>query len=88
MTKLDPAALAEWDDEQGASPDEIRPGVQPVDAHMIAAFVVDAEELPWESARPFGEWLDGVWNDYTDPDDPTQTNGDVISGALAYWRGQ
>lgn len=88
MTKLDPSALAEWDEEQGACPQDVRPGVQPVDADMIADFVVEAGELPRESAQPFGDWLDGVWNDYTDPGDPTQTNGDVIAGALSYWRGQ
>lgn len=88
MTKLDPAALAEWDEEVGADPQDVRDGVQPVDADMIAAFVVEAGELPWDSARPFGDWLDSVWNDYTEPDNPALTNGAVIEGALAYWRGQ
>lgn len=88
MVKLDPAALAEWDDEIEAGSEGIRPGVQSVDAGMIAAFVVEAEELPWESAQPFGQWLNEVWNDYTDRDNPALTNGDVIKGALAYWRGQ
>jgi hypothetical protein len=88
MAKLNPAALAEWDDEQGARPEDIRPGVQAVDADMIAAYVVDTEELPQESARPFGQYLDSAWNDYIDPDNPALTNGDVISGALAFWRGQ
>lgn len=88
MEKLNPAALAEWEDEQGANPEDIRPGVQTVDERMIAAYVIEAEELPRVSALPFATYLDREWGEYIDPDNPALTNGDVISGALAFWRGQ
>lgn len=42
--------------------------------------------LPAVSAHAFAQWLDGAWNDYND-ESGTQTNEDVLKGALAYWRG-
>ncbi|WP_406384065.1 hypothetical protein OHU25_41245 [Streptomyces sp. NBC_00117] len=53
---------------------------------MICAHVIEAEELPAESARPFAEYLDESWFDFVE--EPGITNGEVITGALAYWRGQ
>lgn len=86
MDKLNPDALAETYDEAGAPAGQVRPGVQPIDADMIRAHVIEAEELPAESARPFAEYLNEAWYDYVE--EPGLTNGGVISGALAYWRGQ
>lgn len=86
--KLNPAALAERYEERGADPADIRDGVQPVDEDMIREHVVEAGSLPTESAGPFADWLDGVFDEYVVPDNDKQTNGDVIKGALAYWRGQ
>ncbi|SOE25700.1 hypothetical protein [Streptomyces sp. OK228] len=87
MDKLNPDALAEWSDEEGAPAGEVRPGVQPnVTPEMIADYVVDAGELPRESAEPFGEYLHRTWNDYVEGADITHR--DLVAGALAYWRGQ
>ena len=86
MTALDPNALAETSDEAGAALEDVRPGVQPVDDDMIREYVIKAGELPEESARPFAEWLHDTWFDFSE--DPGPTNGDIINGALAYWRGQ
>lgn len=82
MDKLDPKALAECGD---AELDD-RVTVQPVTPAMIREHVVSAEELPIESARPFAAWLDENWNGYNE--EGNLTNGDVIAGALAFWRGQ
>ncbi|WP_030798918.1 hypothetical protein [Streptomyces sp. NRRL S-337] len=86
MPTLDPNALAEISDEAGAAPEDVRPGVQPVDYDMIRDYVIKAGELPEESARPFARWLNETWFDFSE--EPGQTNGDIINGALAYWRGQ
>lgn len=82
MEKLDPAALATCGDDDL----DTRERVQPVDAYMIEEYVTDAEELPAASAHPFAEWINAVWNDFNEDGD--KTNGDVIAGALAHWRGQ
>jgi hypothetical protein len=42
--------------------------------------------LPDVAALPFAAWLDAVWSDYDDGEG-TQTNDDVLKGALAYWTG-
>lgn len=42
--------------------------------------------LPDVSARPFAAWLDGVWNQFDDGSG-TQTNEDVLKGALSDWTG-
>lgn len=82
MKELDPNALAECgDDDLNA-----RAGVQQVDADMIAKYVISSGELPRESALPFAEYIHQQWNDYNE--DGELTNGQVIAGALAYWRGQ
>jgi hypothetical protein len=81
MDKLNPDALA----ESGTDLDE-RPEVQPVAEAMIRAYVIDASELPRYSAEPFAAWLYEMWNDFNE--DGTLTNGEVIAGALADWRGQ
>ena len=86
MPTLDPNALAEIGDEEGAPPEEVRPGVQPVDEVMIRVYVITTNELPEESARPFAKWLHGVWFEFSE--EPGPTNGEVIAGALAHWRGQ
>lgn len=86
MDKLNPEALAEWGEEEGAPDAEVRPGVQrDVTAHMIADYVVDGGGLPRESAEPFGRYLHQAWNDYVESE--TLTQRDLIAGALAFWRG-
>ncbi|WP_169314111.1 hypothetical protein [Streptomyces piniterrae] len=86
MPTLDPNALAEIADEAGAAPEDVRPGVQPVDDDMIREYVIEARELPEESARPFAQWLNETWFDFSE--EPGATNGEIIAGALADWRGQ
>ncbi|MFF8901691.1 hypothetical protein ACF082_29890 [Streptomyces lydicus] len=86
MEKLNPKALAEASDEAGAAPEDVRPGVQPVDKGMIREYVIEAGELPEESARAFAAWLNSVWFDFVE--EPGLSNGEVIAGALAYWRGR
>ena len=86
MPALDPNALAETGDEEGAAPEDVRPGVQPVNGDMIREYVIAAGELPEVSARPFAEWLHDAWFDFSE--EPGPTNGDIIAGALDYWRGQ
>lgn len=82
MGKLKPDALAEsGDDELDA-----RDGVQAVDAFDVKWHVIETGELPAESADPFATWLDQAWNDWNE--DGTRTIGEVIAGALAFWRGQ
>ena len=86
MTRLNPDALAEWGEEEGAHANEVRPNVQrDVTAHMITAYVVDEGELPRVSAEPFGEYLHQNWNDYVENE--TLTQRDLIAGALEFWRG-
>jgi hypothetical protein len=81
MDKLNPDALAEsGDDELDA-----REGVQPVTEMMLYEHIISTEELPPESARPFARWLDSEWNSWNE--DGSLTNGEVIAGALAHWRG-
>lgn len=82
MEKLNPSALAECGDSEL---DE-REGVQEVEEGMIREYVISSEALPPESAKPFAAYIHDVWNDYNE--DGELTNGDVIAGALAYWRGQ
>lgn len=43
--------------------------------------------LPTISAHEFARWLDREWNDFDDGSG-TQTNEDVLKGALAYWTGR
>lgn len=80
MDKLNPNALAEC----GYDLDD-RPEVQAVTAEMISVYVIGAGELPRYSAEPFGEWLAEMWNGFNEDGD--KTNGDVLRGALADWRG-
>ena len=80
MDKLNPNALAECGDDL-----DDRPEVQPVTEAMIYAYVTEKNELPPYSARPFAAWLFTVWNSFNEDGD--NTNGDVITGALADWRG-
>lgn len=80
--KLNPKALA----ESGDSELDEREGVQEVTEEMIRDYVTDQEELPAVSARPFAAWLHQDWNDWNE--DGALTNGEVISGALDYWRGK
>lgn len=79
---FDPNALAWFSDE-----DDVPPGFQYVDETMILNHIADTKELPEESAAPFVAWANEAWNDFEDGSD-TQTNGQVIAGMLAYWRGQ
>ena len=83
--KLNPEALAEWGEEAGAAPQDRRAGVQPVTEEMIRGYVLDNNELPEYSARPFAAWLDNNWFEYSEPE--TRTNKEVIDGALVDWRG-
>lgn len=75
--KLDPNTIA--DDGNDI------PGAQPVDATMIYDYVLDTE-LPPQSAEPFAFYADDVWYEYNDGSG-TMTNGQIIAGMLAYWRG-
>jgi len=77
MSKLNPDALAELDG---------REAVQPVEAYMIKWYVIDVGELPEVSAGPFAAWIYENWNDWNE--DGELTNGQVLAGALAHWRGQ
>lgn len=87
MDKLNPDALAEWDDEQYADETEVRPGVQrDVTPDMITEYVIAEGALPEPSARPFGNYLHAVWNDWVEQQDITHR--DLIAGALQFWRGQ
>ena len=43
--------------------------------------------LPSVSARPFAAWIDSEWNGFDDGSG-TQTNEDILKGALDFWRGQ
>jgi hypothetical protein len=43
--------------------------------------------LPAVSAQPFANWINNQWNDFDDGSG-TQTNEDVLKGALAFWTGQ
>lgn len=86
VDKLNPDALAETGEETGAPAEEIRKGVQPVDAVMIERYVIDSGELHVpESAKAFGVWLDRDWYDFNEDGD--RTNGQVVAGGLAEWRG-
>lgn len=86
MTKLDPDAWAVTDD-----PDlDGRPGVQDVDAQMIFEYVTDTNvnELPAYSARPFANWLEVNWYEFTEETrNGLLTNRDVIHGAIVDWCG-
>lgn len=84
--RLNPDALAETSEDEGAPADERRPGVQPVDAGMIERYALDTGELHVpESARAFGAWLHENWYDFNEDGD--RTNGQIVAGALAAWRG-
>lgn len=83
--KINPEALAEWGEEDGAAPEEVRSGVQPVDEEMIRQYVEDNNLLPTYSAVPFAAWLDEYWYQHSEPS--SITNGEVISGALVDWCG-
>lgn len=86
MDKLNPDALAEWGDEEGAPADEVRPNVQrDVTPQVIAAYIIEEGELPRVSAEPFGEYLHQTWNDYVENE--TLTQRELIAGALEFWRG-
>ena len=82
MNKLNPDALGECGDVER---DE-REAVQPVTGPMIYEHVVNSGELPKESAKPFAKWLNAVWNSFNENGE--LTNGKIIAGALAHWRGQ
>jgi hypothetical protein len=82
MDKLNPDALAESGDDELNG----REGVQSVTPAMIREHVINSGELPSESARPFAAWIHECWNDWNE--DGELSNGQVIAGALAYWRGQ
>jgi len=81
MDKLNPDALAECGD---TDLDE-RPAVQAVTETMISEHAVHSGELPEYSARPFAAWLYEIWTEFNAVGD--KTNGEVIAGALADWRG-
>lgn len=77
--KLDPTALADDGNDL--------PGHQPVNESMFFDYVMNTGELPEESAKAFATYADENWYEYND-NSSTQTNADIISGMLAYWRGQ
>lgn len=80
--KLNPNAWAWFGDK-----DDVLNGFQYVDEDMIRRHVIDTGELYVDVARRFAEWANGNWNEYDDGS-TTQTNGQIIAGMLAYWRGQ
>lgn len=80
--KLDPDGVA-WFGED----DEMPAGVQYASEQAIFATVRAADELPVASAMAFARWLYNEWVEYDD-DTGIQTNGQIIAGALAFWRGQ
>lgn len=41
--------------------------------------------LPRSSAKAFADWLDNVWDEWTE--DPTTTTKDVLEGAVTDWCG-
>lgn len=41
--------------------------------------------LPLESARPFANWVDNCWADWTE--DPGRTVKDILEGAVTQWCG-
>lgn len=90
MPALNPKALAMVYEEEGLPPGDpdVRSGVQPVDDQMIYQYVIDTHELPDESAKPFSQWADLVWFEYSEDAEANLTNKQVIDGMLAYWRGQ
>lgn len=81
MNTFDPDALAECGDSES----DQRPTVQPVTASMIRAHVIEHNMLPPHSAVPFAAWLADAWGDLNEDGD--KTNGQVLGGALADWRG-
>jgi hypothetical protein len=82
MDKLNPDALAECGDVEL----DDRESVQPVTEMMISDYIIASGALPRESAKPFASYVHERWNDYSE--DGELTNGDVIAGALAFWRGE
>lgn len=77
--KLNPDALADFDEDL--------PGAQAVTRKMIQDYITTSSALPHESAVPFAEWANETWNEYDDGSG-AQTNGQIVAGMLAYWRGQ
>lgn len=69
----DATALAEFEDGD-------------FDRTMIEHWADTAGGLPTISAYEFSRWLDREWNDYDDGTG-TQTNEQVLKGALAFWTG-
>lgn len=53
----------------------------------IRTWATEHGGLPDVSAFPFASWLDQSWNDYNDGSG-TQTNEDVLTGALGFWTGR
>jgi len=84
--KLNPDALAEWASDDEGSEDGYREGVQVVDSSMIYAYVVDKNELPPYSAKPFSNWLHSQWFEFSQ-DGVRMTNREVIDGGLEDWCG-
>lgn len=70
----DPSALADFENDA-------------FDQDAIRKWAQEQAGLPAVSADPFCWWLNGVWNDYDDSSG-TQTNEDVLNGALAHWKGE
>jgi hypothetical protein len=50
------------------------------------ALADDGGGLPEVSAQPFANWINNAWNEFDD-ESGTQTNEDVLKGALDYWTG-
>jgi hypothetical protein len=77
---LDPNAIA--DDGSGEFPN-----AQDVDYDMILAYVLAEWGWPNVAAEPFAGLAHDVWYEYNDGSG-TQTNGQILAGILAYWRGE
>ncbi|MFB7858839.1 hypothetical protein [Rhodococcus qingshengii] len=80
MEKVDESALAEGPDDSG---EDTREGVQVLTDDMIREWALS--HLPPPSATAFTGWIWDVWLDWNECGD--KTNGQVLYGALADWRG-
>lgn len=77
---FDPNAIA--DDGSGTFP-----GAQDVTELDIYAYVIENWGWPPEAVAPFAGHAYATWFEYNDGSG-TQTNGQILDGILAYWRGE
>lgn len=75
MSSNDPSALADFEDGEA------------FDRAAIEFWADTTGNLPTISAHEFARWLDREWNDYDDGSG-TQTNEQILKGALEFWTGR